>query len=92
MQTGTSFSVAGYRYSTSGYYSFQDFVDNSSTQRDCCTQSGRTKGRFDASLSQTLFGYGSLSLSLVNETYWDVRVWNRWAWVIAGRLARPLLY
>ena len=42
-----------------------------STQRDCCTQSGRTKGRFDASLSQTLFGYGSLSLSLVNETYWD---------------------
>ncbi|MBX4321855.1 fimbria/pilus outer membrane usher protein, partial [Mycobacterium tuberculosis] len=71
LQTGTSFSVAGYRYSTSGYYSFQDFVDNSSTQRDCCTQSGRTKGRFDASLSQTLFGYGSLSLSLVNETYWD---------------------
>ena len=63
--------MAGYRYSTSGYYSFQDFVDNSSTQRDCCTQSGRTKGRFDASLSQTLFGYGSLSLSLVNETYWD---------------------
>ncbi len=50
---------------------FQDFVDNASTQRDCCTQSGRTKGRFDASLSQTLFGYGSLSLSLVNETYWD---------------------
>ncbi|MBN0408342.1 fimbria/pilus outer membrane usher protein, partial [Pseudomonas aeruginosa] len=43
LQTGTSFSVAGYRYSTSGYYSFQDFVDNSSTQRDCCTQSGRTK-------------------------------------------------
>jgi outer membrane usher protein len=71
LQTGTSFSVAGYRYSTAGYYSFQDFVDNSSTQRDCCTQSGRTKGRFDASLSQTLFGYGSLSLSLVNETYWD---------------------
>lgn len=22
-------------------------------------------------MSQTLFGYGSLSLSLVNETYWD---------------------
>ncbi len=63
--------MAGYRYSTAGYYSFQDFVDNASTQRDCCTQSGRTKGRFDASLSQTLFGYGSLSLSLVNETYWD---------------------
>lgn len=37
LQTGTSFSVAGYRYSTAGYYSFQDFVDNASTQRDCCT-------------------------------------------------------
>ncbi|HBW8902390.1 TPA: fimbrial biogenesis outer membrane usher protein [Klebsiella quasipneumoniae subsp. quasipneumoniae] len=71
LQTGTNFSVAGYRYSTAGYYSFQDFVDNASTQYDCCTSNGRTKGRFDASVSQTLFGYGSLSLSLINETYWD---------------------
>lgn len=71
LQTGTNFSVAGYRYSTAGYYSFQDFIDNASTQYDCCTSNGRTKGRFDASVSQTLFGYGSLSLSLINETYWD---------------------
>lgn len=71
MRTGTSFSVAGYRYSTSGYYSFADFIDLPGTDSDCCLLSGRKKGRFDASVSQTLFGYGSLSLSLVNETYWD---------------------
>lgn len=71
LQTGTSFAVAGYRYSTSGFYSFADFIDESATDSDCCSLSGRKKGRFDASVSQTLFGYGSLSLSLVNETYWD---------------------
>ncbi|EPN4484060.1 fimbria/pilus outer membrane usher protein [Klebsiella aerogenes] len=71
IRTGTNFSVAGYRYSTAGYYSFQDFIDNASNDRDCCTLNGRKKGRFDASISQSLFGHGSLSLSLVNETYWD---------------------
>lgn len=71
MQTGTRFSVAGYRYSTSGYYSFADFIDDAGADNDGSVLSGRKKGRFDASVSQTLSGYGSLSLSLINETYWD---------------------
>lgn len=71
MQSGTSFSVAGYRYSTSGYYSFADFIDETTVDNDRSSLTGRKKGRFDASVSQTLSGYGSLSLSLVNETYWD---------------------
>ncbi|EPV8395274.1 fimbria/pilus outer membrane usher protein [Klebsiella aerogenes] len=71
MQSGTSFSVAGYRYSTSGYYSFADFIDETTADSDRTSLTGRKKGRFDASISQTLSGYGSLSLSLVNETYWD---------------------
>lgn len=71
MQTGTSLSVAGYRYSTSGYYSFADFIDDAGADNDVSVLSGRKKGRFDASVSQTLSGYGSLSLSLINETYWD---------------------
>ncbi|EPH2696219.1 fimbria/pilus outer membrane usher protein [Klebsiella aerogenes] len=71
MQSGTSFSVAGYRYSTSGYYSFADFIDETTADNDRSSLTGRKKGRFDASISQTLSGYGSLSLSLVNETYWD---------------------
>lgn len=69
--TGTNFSVAGYRYSTSGYYSFQDFVNNSVPQDSNYGLSGRPRNRFDASISQFLNDYGSLSLSLVSESYWD---------------------
>ncbi|MBA7931401.1 fimbrial biogenesis outer membrane usher protein [Klebsiella sp. RHBSTW-00215] len=69
--TGTNFSVAGYRYSTHGYYSLQNFIDNANSYSGCCSSTGRTKDRFDASASQVFSGYGSLSLSLVSESYWD---------------------
>ena len=70
-QTGTNFSVAGYRYSTHGYYSLQNFIDRADSHRACCSSSGRTKDRFDASASQIFSGFGSLSLSLVSESYWN---------------------
>lgn len=69
--TGTNFSVAGYRYSTHGYYSLQNFIDNANSYSNCCSSTGRTKDRFDASASQIFSGFGSLSLSLVSESYWD---------------------
>ncbi|WP_139540854.1 fimbria/pilus outer membrane usher protein [Klebsiella spallanzanii] len=69
--TGTNFSVAGYRYSTHGYYSLQNFIDNANSYSGCCSSNGRTKDRFDASASQIFAGFGSLSLSLVSESYWD---------------------
>ncbi len=69
--TGTNFSVAGYRYSTHGYYSLQNFIDNATAYSGCCSSNGRTKDRFDASASQIFAGFGSLSLSLVSESYWD---------------------
>lgn len=69
--TGTNFSVAGYRYSTHGYYSLQNFIDNATDYSGCCSSNGRTKDRFDASASQIFAGFGSLSLSLVSESYWD---------------------
>uniref|UniRef100_UPI002FD842A3 fimbria/pilus outer membrane usher protein n=1 Tax=Kluyvera sp. CHPC 1.251 TaxID=2995175 RepID=UPI002FD842A3 len=73
-QSGTNFSVAGYRYSTHGYYSFQDYIDNVSdvSSSDYTKMSReRTRNRFDISASQILASYGSLSLSLISESYWD---------------------
>ena len=70
-QTGTDFSVAGYRYSTSGYYSFQDFINNSVTDSSSYYLSGRPRNRFDASVSQFFGKLGSVSLSLVSSSYWD---------------------
>ncbi|WP_162873662.1 fimbria/pilus outer membrane usher protein, partial [Klebsiella pneumoniae] len=65
------FSVAGYRYSTHGYYSLQNFIDRANAHSGCCSLTGRTKDRFDASASQIFSGFGSLALSLVSESYWD---------------------
>lgn len=64
--TGTNFTIAGYRYSTSGYYSLPEALDRANgTDYD-----GRLRSRTEVSLSQDIV-IGSLSLSYVNENYWD---------------------
>lgn len=66
--TGTNFTVAGYRYSTKGYYSLQDVLDSYDDDDDY--QPEHEKDRTDVSVSQDI-GYGSISLSLYNEAYWN---------------------
>ncbi|ENE1421908.1 fimbrial biogenesis outer membrane usher protein [Salmonella enterica] len=69
VETGTNFAIAGYRYSTSGYYGMQEVLDsygNSSALSD------RRRNRMEFSLSQTLgSGLGALTLSAVREDYWN---------------------
>ncbi len=67
-KTGTNFNVAGYRYSTSGYYTLQDTLSNYHDNFD--NNIGRRRNRTDVSLSQDVV-FGSVSLSLINEDYWD---------------------
>ena len=70
VSTGTNFAIAGYRYSTSGYFSLQEVLD---TYRDTSytPQAERRRNRAEATLSQNLWeGAGSLSLSLISEDYW----------------------
>jgi outer membrane usher protein len=66
--TGTNFTVAGYRYSTSGYYSLQDALNTFDESDDY--NYGRSRNRTELSMSQNIV-YGSLSVNLVNENYWD---------------------
>lgn len=71
VQTGTNFAIAGYRYSTDGYYSLQEVLD---THRDQNSQTlvERRRNRSELSMSQNLWeGAGSLSLSWVSEDYWN---------------------
>ncbi|MFY9993879.1 MAG: fimbria/pilus outer membrane usher protein [Leclercia sp.] len=67
--TDTTFSLAGYRYSSSGYYSFQNFSDNWN-EGDDLNDSGRERNRFDLSISQNT-DWGTLAVSLISESYWD---------------------
>ncbi len=71
LSTGTNISIAGYRYSTSGYYTLQEVLD---TWRDHDWQNtiDRRRNRTEFTLNQNLWeNAGSLSLSAVSEDYWN---------------------
>lgn len=71
VQTGTNFAIAGYRYSTDGYFSLQEVLD---TYRDQHSQplNERKRNRTELTMSQNLWqGAGALSLSLITEDYWN---------------------
>lgn len=70
VETGTNFSLASYRYSTKGFYTFQEALEgyngNSDYYRD------HKRSRMDVTLSQNIGPYlGSVSLSLIKENYWN---------------------
>lgn len=71
VETGTNFAIAGYRYSTSGYYSLQEVLDTFRSGR-YFPQNERRKNRAELTLNQNLWqGAGSLALSAISEDYWN---------------------
>lgn len=71
VQTGTNFAIAGYRYSTNGFYTLQEVMD---TYRDTSDRQllERRRNRSELTISQNLWqDAGSLSLSWVSEDYWN---------------------
>lgn len=73
VDTGTNFSLAGYRYSTSGFYTLQEGLDSYNNRYDISDSSyDHKKSRSELLLSQRLWeNGGSLSVSLSNEEYWN---------------------
>ncbi len=70
VESGTNFSLASYRYSTSGFYTLQEALESysggSGYYRD------HKKSRAELTFSQNLWEKGgALSLSLVKEEYWN---------------------
>jgi len=84
--TGTSFSLIGYRYSTSGYYSFNESINaRPSTSltpyaNDLLDKyevfspylSGHMKSSFTTNVSQQLGNYGGLYANLTKTHYWNL--------------------
>ncbi|ASV55201.1 type 1 fimbriae anchoring protein FimD [Lelliottia jeotgali] len=69
LETGTNFAIAGYRYSTSGYYGMQEVLD---TYSDTSGLVERRRNRMELTMSQTLGqDLGTLMLSTVREDYWN---------------------
>lgn len=70
-ETGTNVTIAGYRYSTSGFYTLSDVLE---TYRDKDTgpQTERKRNRAEVTLSQDLGdNRGYLSVGAVSESYWN---------------------
>lgn len=70
-ESGTSFSAASYRYSSSDYYNMSELFDTYTNDMDWVSRQKR-RNRTDLTLSQQLWkNAGSLNLSVVNEDYWN---------------------
>ncbi|KNC95587.1 fimbria/pilus outer membrane usher protein [Trabulsiella odontotermitis] len=66
--TSTNFTIAGYRYSTGGYYSMQEVLDSWGENH---ASGERRRNRMEVTLSQSLGDRaGSLTMSAVREDYW----------------------
>ncbi|HEM6627388.1 TPA: fimbrial biogenesis outer membrane usher protein [Citrobacter farmeri] len=68
-ETGTNFAIAGYRYSTSGFYSMQEVMDSFG---DSAALNDRRRNRAEVTVSQSLGqDLGSLTFSGLKEDYWN---------------------
>jgi outer membrane usher protein len=73
VETGTNFAIAGYRYSTRGFYTLNEVMDSwySDDDRYGLWQE-RRRNRAEMTLSQSLWqGAGAMTLSLIGEDYWN---------------------
>lgn len=67
--TDTTMTLAGYRYSTAGYYTFEEASE--SWRNSASRQYGQPKQRMQLLLNQSLGGWGGLSLSAYQQNYWQ---------------------
>ncbi|MBP6121593.1 fimbria/pilus outer membrane usher protein [Providencia sp.] len=68
---GTNIALAGYRYSTKGFYSLSEVFD-SFRDTHYTPEIERRRNRGEITLSQNLGDtYGSISIGYVNEDYWN---------------------
>lgn len=78
LQSGTSFVLAGYRYSTSGYYDFTEANEllqrgtslNNDDELDYWRRTHNKRGRMQAQVTQRMGDFGSLSLTAYQQDYW----------------------
>ncbi|HEF4761174.1 TPA: fimbrial biogenesis outer membrane usher protein [Pseudomonas putida] len=69
--TGTRFTLGGYRYSTQGYRTFSEHVEDDVSNTPEQVR-GRARSRLNLSVDQRLTdGYGSFYLSASDQDYWN---------------------
>jgi outer membrane usher protein len=72
-QSGTTFTLAGYRYSTSGFYDFNEANEIAPGATDLGRWGYHKRSRVQVQLSQLLGEYGSLHVNAFQQDYWRMR-------------------
>lgn len=75
--TNTSFTLAAYRYSTEGYYTFQEANDLRTGNDDGWQMSYNKRQRLQLDVNQSLGGYGSFFISGYQQSYWQEEGYER---------------
>jgi len=69
--TNTNFTLAGYRYSTSGFYDFQEANEMGSMGRDGRWRENYNKrSKAQLNINQSLRDYGNLYINAYQQNYW----------------------
>ncbi|WP_054178526.1 fimbria/pilus outer membrane usher protein [Trabulsiella odontotermitis] len=68
--TGTSFNVSGYRYSTPGFYTFQEATDSRS-EADSDYGHYHRRSQLQVNLTQQLGAWGSWYVNATDQKYWQ---------------------
>ncbi|EDQ2531174.1 fimbrial biogenesis outer membrane usher protein [Salmonella enterica subsp. enterica] len=82
VDTGTTVSLAAYRYSTRGYYSLQDASTQSLSRNDAAYNTWRPRSELDVTLSQSLGDWGSLYTSGTQRDYWGAGRGTQRTWML----------
>lgn len=70
-ETGTSFTIAGYRYSTGGYFSLQETLDTFTHGSDV-SFGQRKRNRAEIVVNQNLMkNFGAIYFTAIKEDYWQ---------------------
>ncbi|WPU21034.1 fimbria/pilus outer membrane usher protein [Cedecea neteri] len=75
--TNTTFTLAGYRYSTSGFYDFREANDLDMQEYSSWRRSYNKRSRMQLNINQSLKAYGSVYLTAYQQDFWGYSGYER---------------
>lgn len=75
--TGTTFTLAGYRYSTSGFYDFNEANFGDSGRFSSGQRQFNKRSRAQLNINQSLEGYGNFYINGYQQDYWRQNGYER---------------
>jgi len=75
--TGTSVTLAGYRYSTSGFYDFQEANELLTSDEQFWSLRNNKRSKTQLNLTQSLGSWGSIYASGYQQGYWGLKDYER---------------